>query len=118
MKATFLSIIKKHDFTAILIREDKKVFMNFGDDNFFDFEEMNNIKGLERKRKYKDWLESKKFKKDWQETMEVIKNNGFEEIIQKFIKDFKKDRGNRIIRNDLEIDPTKTMEDIQYEYKR
>lgn len=118
MKAAFISVIKTGQFTSILVREDKKVWMNFGDDNFFAFETLNNVKGLKDNKKYKAWIESKKFKKDWSETMKVIETNDYEGIIQKFIHDFKKDRGNRIIRNDVEIDPDKTMEDIQYEYKR
>lgn len=118
MKATFITILKGSQFTSILVREDKKVLMNFGDENFFEFETLNKVKGLSDNKKYKQWIESKKFKKDWAETMKVINTNDYEGIIQKFIKDFKTDRGNRIIRNDVEIDPNKKMEDIQYEYKR
>jgi hypothetical protein len=118
MKASFLTIVKSNQFTSVLIREDKKVWINFGDDNWFEFEKLNNIKVLEDKKKYRDWLQSKKFKKNFTETIEIINNNYYEEIVSSFIKDFKKDRSNRIIRNDVEIDPNKTMEDMQYEFKK
>jgi len=118
MKATFLTIVKSNQFTAILVREDKKVWINFGDDNWFEFSKLNQVKGLEKHKQYKEWIESKKFKKSFKETMEIINNKTFEEVIQSFIKDFKQDRSNRIIRNDVEIDPNKTMEDIKYEFKR
>lgn len=118
MKATFLTIVKSNQFTAILVREDKKVWINFGDDNWFEFEKLNQVKGLEKHKQYKEWIESKKFKKSFKETMEIINNNTFEEVIQSFIKDFKQDRSNRIIRNDVEIDEKITMNDLKYEFKR
>lgn len=118
MKAAFITIVKAKQFTSILVREDKKVWINFGDDNWFEFETLNKVKKLDRTKKYKDWLESKKFKKDWAETMKIIENNTYEEVVKKFIKDFKKDRSNRILRNDVELDENKTIGDIQYEFKR
>lgn len=118
MKATFLTIVKGNQFTAILVREDKKVWMNFGDDNWFEFEKLNKVPKLEKYRKYREWIESKKFRKSYLETMEIINNNTFEEVIQSFIKDFKSDRSNRILRNDVEIDETKTFEDLKYQFKR
>ncbi|HKL23633.1 MAG TPA: hypothetical protein VJ895_02680 [Candidatus Nanoarchaeia archaeon] len=123
-KAVFLTIVKGKELTLLLIKENKKVFMCFGDDNWFNFQELRNLKGLSylkpsAKRKYEEWINSKKFKKDYKETEEVIENAvNYEEIIEKFIKDFKKDRGNRIWRNDTEIDDSIKQEDIQYEYKR
>lgn len=118
MKAAFITIIKKSQFTAILVREDKKVWFNFGDDNWFEFEKMGNIKGINKTKKYKAYLESNKFKKNWKETMETIRNNSYENIINKFIKNFKSDRGNRILRNDVEIDPNKSINNIEYEFKK
>lgn len=118
MKAAFLTIVKSNQFTAILVREDKKVWINFGDDNWFEFSRLNQVKGLEKHKQYKEWIDSKKFKKSFKETMEIIENNDYENIITKFIKDFKKDRSNKIWRNDVEIDETKTMNDLKYEFKR
>jgi len=118
-KVTFLTIKKGGELYFILIMEDKRVFLNFGDDNWFNVRELDNLKQLKDKRKYQQYLRSKKFKKNIEETIEIMDNSkDYEEITQKFIKDFKKDRGNRIIRNDAEIDTTKSMKDIEYEFKK
>jgi len=118
-KVTFLTIKIGGELYFILIMEDKRVFLNFGDDNWFNVRELDNLKQLKDKRKYQQYLRSKKFKKNIAETIEIMDNSkDYEEITQKFIKDFKKDRGNRIIRNDAEIDTTKSMEDIEYEFKK
>jgi len=118
-KVTFLTIKKGGELYFILIMEDKRVFLNFGDDNWFNVRELDNLKQLKDKRKYQQYLRSKKFKKNIAETIEIMDNSkDYEEITQKFIKDFKKDRGNRIIRNDAEIDTTKSIEDIEYEFKK
>lgn len=118
-KVTFLTIKKGGELYFILIMEDKRVFLNFGDDNWFNVRELDNLKQLKDKRKYQQYLRSKKFKKNIAETIEIMDNSkDYEEITQKFIKDFKKDRGNKIIRNDAEIDTTKSMEDIEYEFKK
>lgn len=124
LKAAFLSIVKGQDITILLVREDKKVFICFGDEKWFDFEQIPKLGNISKltekaKRKYESWIKSKSFKRNYRETMEVVETSSdYEEIIQKFIKDFKKDRGNRIWRNDVEIDPKVKEEDIQYEYKR
>jgi len=118
-KVTFLTIKKGGELYFILIMEDKRVFLNFGDDNWFNVRELDNLKQLKDKRKYQQYLRSKKFKKNIAETIEIMDNSkDYEEITQKFIKDFKKDRGNKIIRNDAEIDTTKSMKDIEYEFKK
>ncbi|HKL23818.1 MAG TPA: hypothetical protein VJ912_00615 [Candidatus Nanoarchaeia archaeon] len=118
-KVTFLTIKKGGELYFILIMEDKRVFLNFGDDNWFNVRELDNLKQLKDKRKYQQYLRSKKFKKNIAETIEIMDNSkDYEEITQKFIKDFKKDRGNKIIRNDAEIDTTKSIEDIEYEFKK
>jgi len=118
-KVTFLTIKKGGELYFILIMEDKRVFLNFGDDNWFNVRELDNLKQLKDKRKYQQYLRSKKFKKNIEETIEIMDNSkDYEEITQKFIKDFKKDRGNKIIRNDAEIDTTKSIEDIEYEFKK
>ena len=99
-KVTFLTIKKGGELYFILIMEDKRVFLNFGDDNWFNVRELDNLKQLKDKRKYQQYLRSKKFKKNIAETIEIMDNSkDYEEITQKFIKDFKKDRGNKIIRN-------------------
>lgn len=118
-KVTFLTIKKGGELYFILIMEDKRVFLNFGDDNWFNVRELDNLKQLKDKRKYKQYIKSKKFRKNIAETIEIMDNSkDYEEITQKFIKDFKKDRGNKIWRNDAEIDTTKSIEDIEYEFKK
>ncbi len=118
-KVTFLTIKKGAEIYFILVMEDKRVFLNFGDENWFNVRELGNLDQLKHKKKYKRYIQSKQFRKNIEETLEIMDNsNDSEEIIQKFIKDFKRDRGNKVWRNDAEIDTTKSMEDIEYEFKR
>lgn len=114
-KATFLSIKKGGEIYFILVMEDKKVFINFGDDNWFDVKKIHNIKELKGKKKYEKYLSSKSFRKNIKETVETIDSSKDHlEIVEKFIKDFKKDRGNKIIKNEVEIDTSKNLDDIKY----
>ncbi len=118
-KVTFLTIKKGAEIYFILVMEDKRVFLNFGDENWFNVRELGNLDQLKHKKKYKRYIQSKQFRKNIEETLEIMDNsNDSEEIIQKFIKDFKRDRGNKVWRNDAEIDTTKSIEDIEYEFKR
>lgn len=118
LKAGFLMIMKKQQVTNILVREDRRVWINFGSDMWIDFlkikETENLVPDTSKNRKYLDWINSKKFQKDYQETLNVINNSeDWNMIIEKFVKDFKKDRGNRIIRQDLEVDTEKEINDLQ-----
>jgi len=114
-KANFLTITKGNDIQIIVIREDKKCFICFGDDNFFDIEKLNKLKKIKFKspriqKKYEGWINSKSFKKNFKETLEVInKSKNYNEITEKFIKDYKKDRGNRIIKNKIVLDTEKKI---------
>lgn len=115
LNAHILTILKGNEIQVIVIREDKKCFISFGDENFFDIENLNNLKNIQKlspkaKRRYEEWINSKKFKKDFNETIEVINNSkDYSEITEKFIKDYKKDRGNRIIKQDVELDTNKKI---------
>jgi len=108
MKASFIIVKKTPEIITILVREDKKVLFNFGSEIWIDFfdihksEKLTTDKG--KNKKFKEWIDSKKFKKDYQETLEVIENNEYEDIVKKFIHDFKKGR-DPIFRKDVEIDP-------------
>lgn len=118
-KVTFLTIKKGGEVYFVLVMEDKRIFLNFGDDNWFNVRELGDLNSLKDKKKYQKYIESKDFKKNIRETLEIMDSSkNSEEIIQKFIKDFKKDRGNKVWRNDAEIDTTKSIEDIEYEFKR
>jgi len=116
MRASFIVIRKSQELTTILVREDKLVMINFGSSDWFNFRELKDIKGLKNNKsikKYLQWINSKRFKRNYKETIEILENNDYEEVVKKFIKDFKKDRGNRIIRQDVEIEPNKKIEDLQ-----
>jgi len=115
MKASFIIIRKKPEIITILVREDKKVLFNFGSEIWVDFfdicdsEKLTSDKG--KNKKFRDWVGSKKFQEDYNKTITIIKNNSYEEIVKKFIRDFKKDRA-PIFRKDVEINPNVSMEDM------
>lgn len=115
MKATFIVIRKNPEIITIFVREDKKVLFNFGSDIWINFLDMKNQDKLHtdrgKNKKYKEWVESKKFKKDYNETIEVMKNNDYHEVVNKFIHDFKKDRV-PVFQQEVEIDPSKSIGDI------
>ncbi|MCM8786849.1 MAG: hypothetical protein NC935_02215 [Candidatus Omnitrophica bacterium] len=96
LKANFLTILKGSNLIVILIREDKKVLFNFGSEEWFDFYSLYNYDGF---------IKNNKFKEDFEETKEVIeKAKDYNEITEKFIKDFKADRGNKIVLNRAELE--------------
>jgi hypothetical protein len=103
LKANFLTILKGNSLIVILIREDKKVFFNFGDETWIDFDKLGklNIKN----QRYKEYIESPKFKKQYKDTENIIKKSkDYLEITEKFKKDFKKDRSNKITINPAELE--------------
>ncbi|MFW6130840.1 MAG: hypothetical protein ACOC56_06600 [Atribacterota bacterium] len=118
LKASFLMIVKKGQNTNILIREDRKVWINFGSDlwiNFLKIKETKNLtKDKAKNKQYIKWINSKKFKKDYKETIDVINNSSdWDEITKKFIQDFKKDRSNKIWRQDIELDTDKNLNELE-----
>jgi hypothetical protein len=103
LKANWLTIKKGKDMKMILIREDKKVMFNFGSEEWIDFNLMGNMDI--KNQKYQEHIKSPNFKKNYLETKKVIEiSKDYEEITQKFIKDFKNDRGNRIWLNTSEME--------------
>jgi len=117
LKASFILVRKNPEVITILVREDKKVWFNFGSkDIWINFLELKDTKKLHKdtgkNKKYIDWVNSKKFNKNYSVTLEILNNDNFEEVVSKFIKDFKKDRC-VIIRQDVEIDPTVKPEDLE-----
>jgi len=117
MKGTFIVVRKKPEVITILVREDKKVWFNFGSDLWIDFFDIptstefhNKDKG--KNKKFKDWVNSKDFKRNYQETIDVINNYSYKIIVDKFVRDFKKDRV-PIITQEVEIDPDAKLEDFQ-----
>lgn len=116
MKATFIVVRKNPEVITILVREDKKVWFNFGSDiwiNFFDIPKSENFhKNKGKNKKFQNWIQSKDFKKNYQETIDVINNYSYKVIVDKFHRDFKKDRV-PIFMQEVEIDPNKSIEDIK-----
>lgn len=111
-------ITKKGELTNILVREDRRVWLNFGSDLWIEFQDLINTKIFtkdnSKNKKYKDWIKSKKFKKDYKDTIKVIdESENYDEITKKFIQDFKKDRSNRIWRQELEIDQEQDLNKLE-----
>jgi hypothetical protein len=104
IKLTFIVIRKGKDLTTIMVREDKKVMFNFGSDEWIDFSLMGKLKI--KNKKYNRYIENPKFKKDYSETEKVIAENDYKGIVEKFHKDFKKDRANviKIIESEADVD--------------
>lgn len=118
IKASFIMITKKGELTNILVREDRRVWLNFGSDLWIEFQDLINTKIFtkdnSKNKKYKDWIKSKKFKKDYKDTIKVIdESENYDEITKKFIQDFKKDRSNRIWRQELEIDQEQDLNKLE-----
>lgn len=79
---------------GVFVREDKKVMISFGDDEWYTIEE---IKKLEVKKGKFD-------KKNFLSTMRVIeKSKDYEDLAYRFFKDFKKDRGNMVTMQKLKL---------------
>jgi len=100
LKAIVITIIKGNNISLIMIQNDKKVFFNFGSEQWIDYEKIQDskmkkmLKGHALKR-YEDFL--KGYKKDMIQTNKVIKESkDFIEIADKFYMDFRTDRGNKI----------------------
>lgn len=103
LKANFITINKGHDLIVILVREDKRVYFNFGSEDWIDFTKMGRLDI--KNEKYQNFIKSKKFKKNYEETKNVIDTSkDYKEITQRFIKDFKKDRGSRVLLNEAELE--------------
>jgi len=117
LKASFIVVIKKNEITNILVREDKRVWLNFGSDLWIEFQDLVNQKiftnDSAKNKRYLNWINSPKFKRDYKQTIEVINNSDWDGITKKFIADFKKDRGNRIWRQDIELDTDKSLSDLE-----
>jgi len=116
MYATFIVIKKNPEVITIFVREDKKVLFNFGSDIWIDFLKIKDSDTLHsnkgKNKKFREWANSSKFKKNYAETLNVINNYGYKVIVDKFYRDFKKDRV-PIIKREVEIDPDAKMEDMQ-----
>jgi len=100
LKAIVITIMKGNNISLIMIQNDKKVFFNFGSEQWIDYEKIQDsemkkmFKGHALKR-YEDFLEG--YKKDMIQTNKVIKESkDFIEIADKFYMDFRTDRGNKI----------------------
>lgn len=116
LKARTISILKGQQLIIILVREDKKVYMNFGSDDWIDFLQMFALQHSIKNQKYQQWVNNPHNKKNFQETLDVITNAGdYLEVCKHFVKDFKSDRGARIVTNDLELetDPEKMKEALK-----
>jgi hypothetical protein len=103
LKADFITITKGHDLKVILVREDKYVSFNFGSEDWIEFARMGRMDI--KNQKYQNFIKDKNFKKNYKQTQDVINNSkDYKEITQTFIKDFKKDRGNKILLNETEME--------------
>lgn len=104
MKAKTLMSVKGGEIFIILIREDMKCYFNFGTNDWFGMEDFQNLH-KHSNAKIKHYAESPKFKRDYKETIDVIETSkDYKEIYNRFYRDFKKDRGNRIKGGDIEIE--------------
>ncbi|MFW6130341.1 MAG: hypothetical protein ACOC56_04080 [Atribacterota bacterium] len=116
MYATFIIVRKKPEIITIFVREDKKVLFNFGSDIWIDFLKIKDSDTLHsnkgKNKKFRKWVDSPKFKKNYSETLKIINNYGYKMIVDKFYKDFKKDRV-PIIKREVEIDPDARMGGMQ-----
>ena len=104
MKAKTLISTKGSEIFIILIREDMKCYFNFGTNDWFSIEEFKNLR-KHPKAKLRHYAESPKFKRDYKETVDAINTSkNYIEIHDRFMKDFKQDRGQRIKSGDIEIE--------------
>lgn len=104
IKITFIVVKKGTDLITIMVREDKKVLFNFGSDNWVDFTLMGKLKI--KNQQYNRYVNNPGFTKNYKQTQDIISKNNYEEIINSFHKDFKKDRGNmiKIISQEADVD--------------
>lgn len=104
MKAKAILTTKGREIFFIIVKENKDCLFNFGTNDWFTLEDFGNLH-KHPNPKIKRHASTPKFKKDYKKTLEVVESSeDYLEIIQKFIKDFKKDRGIKIKEFDLEVD--------------
>ncbi len=104
MKAKGIVAIKGSEIFIIFIKINKEVYFNFGTNDWFTIEDFTNLH-RHSNPKIKRHAESPKFKKDYKETLEVIETSkDYLEMNDRFVKDFKKDRGFRIKEFNLEVE--------------
>lgn len=91
IEGAFITIKKGNQIMSILVKEDKRVYFNFGDNNWIKFEELEKL------------IFNKKYKKlmgDLADTKKVIEESkDYKELVKKFEEDFKKDHGNIVVVN-------------------
>lgn len=108
MKARGIFTIKGGEIIAILIKENRECYFNFGTNDWFSFEEFQNLH-KHPNPKIKKHSESPKFRKDLKVTEKVIREGkDYVDICNKFQRDFKKDRGIRIKIIEMELDENAT----------
>jgi hypothetical protein len=104
-KAILIATTKGMNIISVLVREDMKVWFNFGTKLWFSFDEFSSLKNYKHIPQIKRYVESPSFKKNIRQTQKTIdKSTSYEDLAEHFYKDFKSDRNIHITKTNLILD--------------